>query len=169
MIMRVDILHSALEHAKCGNGTCRERVILTDPKGERYTQEKARALAKFDHLIIVCGHYEGIDARLENYVDESLSLGDFILTGGEIPAMAIVDSVVRLLPGVLPKGAAEEESFEKNLLEYPQYTRPFVFKGRKVPSILLSGNHGKIVSWQRQQRKAKKNYKPSFPITGGSK
>lgn len=124
--------------------------ILTSPEGVSYNQKKAHELKEKQHLIIVCGHYEGIDARINNYIDEAISLGDFILTGGEIAALAIIDSVVRLIDGVLGNSASlESESFEMGLLEYDQYTRPEVFDGVSVPDVLLSGNHEKIRQYRR--------------------
>lgn len=165
MLLRADILAKALP--KTGH------VILTSPSGKPYKQKDAQRLSKLDHLIIVCGHYEGIDQRfIEKYVDEEISIGDYILTGGEIPAMVIADSVVRLIPGVLKKKEATiDESFQYSaissqikqkktqLLEYPQYTRPNEFEGLKIPEILLSGNHKKIAEWRKQQaiKKTKKN------------
>lgn len=126
------------------------RKIITSPQGLEFTQNKAVELSKLDHIVIVCGHYEGIDERILNYVDEEISIGDFILTGGEIASLAIVDSVVRLLPGVLGNDESiESESFESDLLEYPQYTRPEVYDNHKVPEVLLSGNHEKIRQWRR--------------------
>lgn len=148
MIMRVDILHRAL--AAQGTGY---RILLA-PHGIRYTQKVAKKLSTRQHLILICGHYEGIDARIEDYVDETISIGDYVLTGGEIPAMVLSDSVVRLLPGVLKSGATEDESFEHDLFEYPQYTRPQEFRGKRVPEILLSGDHEKIRAWRKtKQRK----------------
>lgn len=148
MIMRVDVLYRALKAQKKGH------VVLLSPKGKRYTQADAKRLARKKHLILLCGHYEGVDARIEDYVGEVVSIGDFILTGGEIAAMVVVDSVVRLIKGVLPKGAAENESFAEGLLEYPQYTRPPVFRGKKVPEVLLSGNHRAIEKWREERQKA---------------
>lgn len=124
--------------------------LITSPQGVPFTQKKAIELSKLEHIVIVCGHYEGIDERVLNYVNEEISIGDFILTGGEIASLAIIDSVIRLLPGVLGNGESiENESFEENLLEYPQYTRPEVYDGYKVPEVLLSGNHEKIRQWRR--------------------
>lgn len=122
------------------------------PRGKPFTQQKARELAQEERLILLCGHYEGVDERVrEALVDEEISLGDFILTGGEIPAMAVADAVVRLLPGVLPEASTAEESFADNLLEYPQYTRPAEYQGLAVPEVLLSGNHQQIKQWRRKQ------------------
>ncbi|NLN06287.1 MAG: tRNA (guanosine(37)-N1)-methyltransferase TrmD [Firmicutes bacterium] len=130
----------------------RGRVILLTPQGSLFTQETARRLAREDRLILLCGHYVGVDERVgEALVDEEISLGDFILTGGEIPAMAVTDAVVRLLPGVLPAESVADESFTGHLLEYPQYTRPAEFRGMAVPEVLLSGNHAEIAKWRRRQ------------------
>ncbi len=152
MLFRADILSKALP--KKGH------VILTSASGKPYKQQDAKRLSKFNHLVIVCGHYEGVDQRfIEKCVDEEISIGDYVLTGGEIPAMIISDSIVRLLPKVLKKPEAiENESFSDGLLEYPQYTRPEVWKGLKVPKILLSGNHGEIDKWRKEEsiKKTKK-------------
>jgi tRNA (guanine37-N1)-methyltransferase len=127
-------------------------VILLSPQGRLFDQEKARELAERPHVALVCGHYEGVDDRLRFFIDEELSIGDYIVTGGEIPALAAMDAVTRLLPGVLGgEGAADEESFQTGLLEYPQYTRPRVFEGHEVPEILLSGDHAAIARWRRQE------------------
>lgn len=134
--------------------------VITSPQGLPFTQRKAVELSKLDHIVIVCGHYEGIDERILNYVDEEISIGDFILTGGEIASLAIIDSVVRLLPGVLGNvDSIENESFDESLLEYPQYTRPEVYEGYKVPEVLLSGNHEKIRQWRRFKAIEKTFYK----------
>jgi len=127
-------------------------VILLSPGGRLFDQERARELAQAQHLLLVCGHYEGVDERVRHYIDEELSVGDYVLTGGEIPALTIVDAVTRLLPGVLGgEGATEEESFQTGVLEYPHYTRPRDFEGFKVPEMLLSGDHAKIAGWRREQ------------------
>lgn len=124
--------------------------VITAPVGTSYNQKKARELSLKEHIIIICGHYEGIDHRIMDYVDEAISIGDYILTGGEIASLAIVDSVVRLIPDVLGNNESiNVESFDDNLLEYPQYTRPEVFEDKKVPDVLLSGNHEKIRKWRR--------------------
>jgi len=129
------------------------RIILLCPQGERFTQKKAEELANDEHLIFICGHYEGFDERIrEHLVTDELSLGDFILTGGETAAMVMVDAVVRLLPGALSKASShEDDSFSSGLLEFPQYTRPEDFRGMKVPDVLLSGHHAKIEQWRREQ------------------
>lgn len=131
----------------------KSRVILLCPQGELFNQEKAWELSRENHLILICGHYEGIDERVRQYlVTDEISTGDYILTGGEIPAMALVDAVVRLLPGVLGEySSVQEETFTDNLLEYPQYTRPPEWEGMAVPSILLSGHHEEIRRWRRRE------------------
>ncbi|WP_169712545.1 tRNA (guanosine(37)-N1)-methyltransferase TrmD [Parageobacillus galactosidasius] len=129
------------------------RIILLCPQGERYTQKKAEELAKEDHLVLICGHYEGYDERIREYlVTDEISIGDYVLTGGELGAMVIVDSVVRLLPGVLGNEASPvHDSFSSGLLEHPHYTRPADFRGMKVPEVLLSGNHRLIEEWREKQ------------------
>ncbi len=158
MIMRVDVLHKAIQAAKDPQiPEGKEKVILLTPDGTLYTQRIAESFAQFKHLILVCGHYEGVDERIKAFVDYEISIGDFILTGGEIPAMAITDSVVRLIPGVFKTGVTESESFSlrdeggKTLLEYPLYTKPPEYLGMKVPNILLSGDHAKIKQWRYEQ------------------
>lgn len=149
MVLRADILAKALQLRKGTPGS----VILTSASGKPYNQSIARKLSKLDHIIIICGHYEGVDQRfIDKYVWEEISIGDYVLTGGEIPAMVIADSVVRLIPGVLEKPEAIiNESFSEGLLEYPQYTRPEEFEGEKVPEVLLSGNHAEIAKWRKQK------------------
>lgn len=127
-------------------------VIMMTPDGEKYTEKRAKDLTKYKHIILLCGHYEGFDERIKTIVDLEISMGDFILTGGEIPAMAITDSIVRLLDGVINKESLESESFENNLLDYPVYTKPSNFRGLLVPEILLSGNHQKIKEWRKQKQ-----------------
>jgi tRNA (guanine37-N1)-methyltransferase len=128
------------------------RVILLSPRGLLFAQDKARELAVRQHLLLICGHYEGVDDRLRFYIDEELSIGDYILTGGEIPALVVADAVTRLLPGVLGgEGAVEEESFQTGLLEYPHYTRPRDFEGHEAPEILLGGDHQRVAKWRRQE------------------
>lgn len=128
------------------------RIILLCPQGETYTQKKAEELAKEEHLVFICGHYEGYDERIrENLVTDEISIGDFVLTGGELGAMVVIDSVVRLLPGVLGnEESATEDSFSTGLLEHPHYTRPASFRGFDVPDVLLSGDHGKIEQWRKK-------------------
>ena len=127
-------------------------IILLSPEGITYNQSKARNLTKYKHLILICGHYEGFDERIKTRVDEVISIGDFVLTGGEIPASSIVDSVVRLLPGVINEESLDSESFTDNLLDYPQYTKPAEYRGLKVPDILISGNHQKIAEYRENER-----------------
>lgn len=127
-------------------------VVLLTPQGETFHQAKARQYASsIDHLILICGHYEGFDERIRDYVDEEVSLGDFVLTGGEIAAMTISDAVIRLLNGVITQQSHEDDSFENGLLEYPQYTRPIEFDGKKVPEVLLSGHHENIRKWRLKE------------------
>lgn len=156
MILRADILAKALSsilNLTRPSFGGKSYILLMSASGTSYNQKKARQFSKLDHIIIVCGHYEGVDQRfIDKYVDEEISIGDYILTGGEIPAMAIVDSIVRLIPGVLKKAEATvNESFTENLLEGPQYTRPENFEGKKVPEILLSGNHAEISKWHKEK------------------
>jgi tRNA (guanine37-N1)-methyltransferase len=149
MILRVDILDEAISKLKTTNS----KVILLDATGTKYTQQKAREYSKLEHIILIAGHYEGVDHRVhEHLVDEVVSIGDYVLTGGEIPAMVLVDSIIRLLPGVLGKdeSSTDESHKEPGYLEYPQYTRPEDYKGWKVPKVLLSGNHKKIEEWRKQ-------------------
>ena len=126
-------------------------VVAMTPAGNAYCQETAHRFAELEHLVLLCGHYEGMDARILNHVDEEVSMGEYVLTGGELPAMTIVDSIVRLLPGALRKASTEEESFEEGLLEYPQYTQPREYEGELVPDVLLSGNHEAIRRYRRKE------------------
>jgi tRNA (guanine37-N1)-methyltransferase len=156
MIMKVDIVAKAIEFARMKNiAKNKERVVLLDPRGEFFSQKIAQKFSKLEHLILVCGHYEGVDERIKHFVDSSLSIGKYILTGGEIPAMIVTDSIVRLIPNVLThKEATLNESYTiGNTLEEPQYTRPPVFGKYKVPKILLSGNHKKISDWKENNKK----------------
>ncbi|MCL4374834.1 tRNA (guanosine(37)-N1)-methyltransferase TrmD [Patescibacteria group bacterium] len=179
MVLRVDVLDRALQRLRSSGAPGKSKIVLTSAKGERFSQAKAAALAKLNELIIVAGHYEGVDERVRSLVDEELSLGDFVMTGGEISAAAIVDALVRLLPGVLKKHqAVREESFSRVsldglidavgadpilkrlkqagkktvlLLEYPHYTRPVSYNGKVVPAVLRSGDPRKISAWRLQQ------------------
>src|SRR5437868_14683956 len=126
-------------------------VILLDPAGEVFTQARARDLAARTHLVFVCARYEGVDDRVRSLVDLELSIGDYVLTGGELPALVIIDAVIRLLPGAIDDASTAEESFSAGLLEYPQYTRPPTFRGMDVPAILTSGDHGAVARWREQQ------------------
>lgn len=150
MIMKVDVLHKAILAAK-DKSAKKEKVILLTPDGQTFTQKKAIDLAKLDHLILVCGRYEGFDNRIEQYVDEKISIGDYVLTGGEIPSMVITDAVVRLIPGVLKEGVTDSESFSHQNLEYPQFTRPQTYQNESIPKILLSGDHKLVDAWRKKE------------------
>lgn len=153
-VMQADPLYRCWAHIKENYGTEKTHTIYLSPCGTTFCQAKARQLlAEHDHLILVCGHYEGIDQRfIDECVDEEISMGDFVLTGGEIPAMAVADAVCRMVPGVLPDAECfEEESHWNGLLEYPQYSRPDEWHGRRVPDVLLSGHHGNVAKWRRKQ------------------
>lgn len=152
MVMMPDIVADSIKIAK--TKAPEAKVIYLSPQGKVLNQEKVITLSKEQDLILLCGHYEGIDERvIKKYVDEEISIGDYVLTGGEIPAMCLVDSVSRYVAGVLSKDSISEESFsESKLLEYPQYTKPYDFEGEKVPEILISGNHQKIDEWRQNQR-----------------
>src|SRR5213595_1731982 len=149
MVLKPEPLFAAVEALR----TPGARVILLDPRGRTFTQAVAAELARETHLILLAGRYEGVDARVsERLVDDSISIGDYVLTGGELPALVVTDAVARLLPGVLgAEGAAERESFAGGLLEPPQYTRPEEFRGARVPAVLLSGDHARIARWRRTQ------------------
>ena len=149
MVMKPEPIFKAVESVR----TEKSRVILMCPQGKPFTQQRAQELSREEHLIFVCGHYEGVDERIrEALVDEEISIGDYVLTNGALPAAVVIDAVVRLIPGVLGgEGAAEQESFSEPLLEYPQYTRPPEFRGMKVPKELLTGNHAAIAEWRRKQ------------------
>lgn len=180
MILMVQPIYEALESLKSKFKSRKSKIILLSPRGKTFHQKKAQELAKLGEIVLVCGHYEGFDERVRQFIDEEISIGDYVLTGGEIPAMAITDAIVRLLPGVLKKPeATKAESFSTHLaqlaqkapsqkeknrqqsnkafyLEYPQYTRPEKFKGLAVPKVLLSGDHQKISQWQKEHLKKKK-------------
>lgn len=155
MILRVDVLEKAISKIKAKNpNTLGQKIILLSPQGKTFNQKKAKELIKLKHLILVCGHYEGVDERVKKFIHEQVSIGDFILTGGEIPAMLVTDTIVRLIGGVLKEGVTATESFslpagrQGPYLEYPQYTRPNIYKNLSVPVILLEGNHKKIKEWR---------------------
>lgn len=171
MILKVDIIDEALKDLKSKISNLRSRIILLSPQGKVFNQNTARRLSKLNHLILIAGHYEGFDERIrEHLVDEEVSIGDYVLTGGELPAMVLVDSIVRLIPGVLDSEATELESFSHStsykllsepegpvsrrpatILDFPQFTRPENFKGWKVPEVLLSGNHAEIEKWRKEK------------------
>jgi len=168
MLLRVDVAEEAIIHTRCAQNSCKERVILLDATGQTFTQQIANTYATtYDHLILICPHYEGIDYRIYQYIDDAISLGDYVLTGGEIPAMVLTDAVVRLLPGALGKDESSTyesfQMFDKStnspLLEYPQYTKPTLYKGQEVPEILLSGHHKNISEWREAESilRTKKN------------
>ncbi len=150
MVLKPEPIYRSLQFAKETKPD--PKVILLTPQGETFKQQTARKLAAEEHLVMICGHYEGFDERIRSFVDMELSIGDYVLTGGELAAMVISDAVARLLPGVLgSEESAINDSFSENLLDYPQYTRPVEFEGLQVPEILLSGHHAKIEAWRRQQ------------------
>lgn len=158
MVMRVDVIDAAIQAAKEPSlSKTEQQCFLLDARGKTYNQTMATELSKLKHLMLLCGHYEGVDERVRTLVDGTISIGDFILTGGEIPAMLIVDSVSRLVAGVLKQDATTYESFSEHsgqpLLEYPQYTLPREYNGMQVPDILLNGNHKKIDEWKKEQAK----------------
>ena len=148
MVIRPDVVYDAYKSVYEPNA----KVIYLSPQGKTLNQNIVQSLSKEEHLILLCGHYEGIDQRVIDEINpEEISIGDYVLTGGELPAMVLVDSVSRYVEGVLNEASIEEESFTNNLLEYPQYTRPEVFLGKRVPEVLLSGHHANIEKWRREQ------------------
>ncbi len=154
MVMKIEPIYRALKQIKekiKGTGTV--EVVLLSPQGRKFNQDMAKELARVENLILLCGHYEGVDERVREYlIDEEISIGDYVLSGGELPAMVVVDAVARVLPGVLGnEDSAKEDSFYQGLLDYPQYTRPADFMKWKVPDVLLSGNHQEIKRWRRKE------------------
>ncbi len=148
MVMKPDVVYRAYQSIKADNA----KVIYLSPQGKPLNQQMVENLSKENHLILLCGHYEGIDQRvLDKIVDEEVSIGDYVLTGGEIPAMVLIDSVSRYVEGVLKQDSIQEESFSNGLLEYPQYTRPEIFEGEPVPEVLLSGHHKNIDKWRKEK------------------
>lgn len=146
MVMKADVVYDAYKSVKHENS----KVIYLSPQGKKLNQKKVEELSKIENIILLCGHYEGVDQRvLDEIVDEEISIGDYVLTGGELPAMVLIDSVSRYVEGVLNKESTKEESFSNGLLEYSQYTRPEIFLGKQVPEVLKSGNHKKIEEWRR--------------------
>ncbi len=161
MLLKVEPLFEAIEDIR----TEKSLVILTSPQGQSFNQQMAGELKDYEHLIFVCGHYEGVDERVRTtLIDKEISIGDYILTSGNLAAMVMTDAIVRLLPGALGCDASsEDESFSQDLLEYPQYTRPTEFRGMKVPEILLSGDHGKIAQWRKEQSETRtRNRRPDL-------
>lgn len=156
MLLMVQPIVDCLKAVRSENS----HVVLLTPQGATFSQKKARDYAlNYDHLILVCGHYEGFDERIRDYVDEEVSLGDFVLTGGEIAAMTISDAIIRLLDGVITKQSHEDDSFENGLLEYPQYTRPVEYDGKRIPDVLLSGHHENIRKWRLKESLRKTYFK----------
>ena len=152
MVLRCEPIFNAIDAIKTDDSY----IIMLTPEGSTYNQKKAKSLLDKKHIILLCGHYEGFDERIKTLVDEEISIGDFILTGGEIAATAIIDSVVRLIDGVITKESLDSESFNDNLLDYPTYTKPAEYKGLKVPDVLISGNHKLIDEWRKEEN-IKKN------------
>lgn len=149
--MKADVVYEAFKSIK-QNEAEKPKVIYMSPQGKTLNQKKVEELSEEKHLIILCGHYEGVDQRvIDKIVDEEISIGDYVLTGGELPAMVLIDSVSRYAEGVIKKESIEEESFTNGILEYPQFTRPEVFEGVKVPEVLLSGNHQNIDKWRKEE------------------
>lgn len=167
MLMKAEPLYRAIKQLRKKNSV----VILTSPRGQTFTQMLAKKLAKKKHLIFVCGHYEGIDERIYPEMDLEVSLGDFILTGGELAAAVMIDAITRLVPGTFKKeDVTVSESFEEGLLEAPQYTRPEVWRGKKVPQVLLSGHHKEMEKWKREQAvKLTQKYRPDLLKTSQAK
>ena len=154
MVMKPEPFFAAVEEVRCpASADCAEEIILLSPQGDLFSQQTARELSLRKHVILLCGHYEGVDERVRQYLaTRALSIGDYVLTGGELPAMVVIDAVARLLPGALgAEEGAQADSFSNGLLEYPQYTRPAEFRGWKVPQVLLSGHHEQIRRWRRQE------------------
>lgn len=147
MVMRPEPLFAAVEPLRAAGA----HVILLDPAGERLTDALARELSTLPHLALVCGRYEGIDERIRALVDREVSIGDYVVTGGELPALVLIDAVARLVPGVIAEASHEGDSFAAGLLEHPQYTRPEEFRGMRVPPVLLSGHHGEVEAWRRRE------------------
>lgn len=148
MVMKPDIIYGCYQYVK----TPKSKLIYLSPQGKKLNQKEVIRLSKEEHLVLLCGHYEGIDQRvIDSIVDEEISIGDYILTGGELPAMVLIDSISRYVEGVLKEASTQEESFSQGLLEYPQYTRPEIFQGKKVPDVLKSGHHEKIEQWRKEQ------------------
>ena len=148
MVLMPQPIYDAIESVR----TPQSKVILLTPQGVPYKQQHAYELSQEEHLIFVCGHYEGFDERIRSFVDEQLSIGDYVLTGGEIPCMAVVDSVVRLVSGVIEEESHIQDSFHNQLLDYPVYTKPVDFRGMKVPDVLLSGHHENIKKWREEEQ-----------------
>lgn len=170
MVLKPEPVVGAIEAVRDREATGRGHVVLMTPQGAPLKQADAHRLASLPHLVLVCGRYEGVDERVrEGWIDEELSIGDFVLTGGELPALVVVDAVARLLPGVLGNEASHaDESFEAGLLEYPQYTRPREYRGWEVPEVLLSGDHARIARWRAEQAQERtRQRRPDLLEEGG--
>lgn len=148
MVLMCDPIFRCIDEIRTPNS----HIIILSPEGSIYNEKKARELSKYEDIILICGHYEGFDERIKTLADEIISVGDFVLTGGEIPAMLIIDSIIRLLPGAITNESLESESFNENLLDYPVYTKPAVYRDMNVPDILLSGDHKKIDDYRESER-----------------
>ena len=148
MVLMCDPIFRCIDEIRTPNS----HIIILSPEGSIYNEKKARELSKYEDIILICGHYEGFDERIKTLADEIISVGDFVLTGGEIPAMLITDSIIRLLPGTITNESLESESFNENLLDYPVYTKPAVYRDMNVPDILLSGDHKKIDDYRESER-----------------
>ena len=159
MVLMCDPIVKAIEEKKKKNS----KILLMSPQGTKFDQKKAIELSKESHLILVCGHYEGFDERIKNFIDEEISIGDYVLTGGELPSMVLIDSISRLVPGVITEGSFEKDSFMDDLLDYPTYTKPREYRGMKVPDVLLSGDHKKIDEWRKEKQiEATKEKRPDL-------
>lgn len=164
MILRVDVMSNAIDNIKKAVVGSRSTVVLLTPQGQKFTQKDAKRLAKCDSLILIAGRFEGYDERIRDLVNEEISIGDYVLTNGDLAAQVIIDATSRMIPGFIEKSESiAEESFINNLLEYPQYTRPVDFQGKKIPEILLSGNHAAIAKWRKEQSiKKTKKHRPDL-------
>lgn len=163
MVLMCEPIFNAIEDIK----TDESIVIMLSPSGVTFKQSMATSLSKKKHIILLCGHYEGFDERIKTIVDMELSIGDYVLTGGEVPAMAVTDAITRLIPGVISKESLDSESFNDNLLDYPNYTKPAIFRGMKVPDVLLSGHHKNIDNY-RQDERIKRTKEVRSDLTGGN-
>lgn len=164
MVLRLEPLIDAIESIQKKDS----KIILLSPEGKTFHQKKAFELKKEKHIILICGHYEGFDERIHEFIDDEISIGDYILTGGELPAMIVTDSVVRLIDGVIKESSYQNESFQNQLLDYPTYTKPAVFRGYEVPEVLLNGNHEKIKEWRKEQQQKKTETKRPDLLRGES-
>jgi tRNA (guanine37-N1)-methyltransferase len=172
MVIKVDVVVNAINKLKAKSGKLKAKTLLMTPQGQKFTQEKAKELAKLDEIIIIAGRFEGYDERIRDYVDEEISIGDYVLTSGDLPAQVIIETTSRMIKGFIEKSESTEiESFSlqtnnyglTTLLEYPQYTRPEIFEGKKIPEILTSGNHPAVIKWrQEQSQKRTKERRPDL-------